>query len=250
MSPRGVVIIPIGLIIRLIGGFISLSIRLLGALFAILLYGTAGQRVYLLLLLAAPVAGFHSVKLLRFLPDSWAFARRAPAPAAEPAGSPAPVDTAPRRWVTASADGAAELVQEQTASGCRISCRLAGNQVWAVDGECQSELRDLRFVANDCVLSATFFGNPAPAAHRLFIQVYQLGLPQRAVLDLGLTRDAAALRAAHLISGMHGNPGAPPRYSATGDAVELSIIDGTETRVPLVPPAPAAAKGKPPRKPR
>ena len=237
------IIVPVGLIMKLTVALVRMTGHLIAAFFRVLLHGSAGDRVFVLLLIGAPVAGFQSVRLWQRLQGGRAPAVVAAPEAPSPAAPSAQDERSPEEWTITSADGTAEL---RHAPGCRVKCLRDGRQVWEVEGECEGTRADLRFVSNDCVVSATFFASPAPAAHRQFIQIFRLGRPERAVLDMGLTRDKAALASSHLIAGMHGNPGEPPHYSSDGDAVEFGVVDGTASRVPLVQssPPPATARKK------
>jgi hypothetical protein len=177
-------------------------------------------------------------------------------PGESPPPADAPVQTMPAatsdaddpfrdlNWTAVSQDSTAVLMQTHVGDGrCKRVCNDSpnGKELWSADG-CIGKKIDLRFVANDCGKSVVLHQLPevkngarwqeVEVAH-----VYKEGAQAYAVNAAGAVRDFKKIRSAgntfYWLSGALNIPGAPPRYSADGDAVEFTTVDGKKQSIPL-----------------
>lgn len=145
-------------------------------------------------------------------------------------------------WTAVSPDDQVALVQTGDLRGlCVTECSRthAKQQLWRVE-KCFGTKLDLRFVSNDCEKVVVIHQLPKA-----------LGIPQQSVvgevfrrdkrqytINAGATvKDWSKVRSAgstfYWLAGTLGMPGTAPRYSADGQAVELTTVDGTKHSIPL-----------------
>lgn len=170
----------------------------------------------------------------------------APAPPPAPAGPQInPAAEAARQdldWTAVSPDDQVALVQTGDLRGqCVAECSKthAKQQLWRAD-KCFGTKLDLRFISNDCEKVVVIHQLPKA-----------LGIPQQTVvgevfrrdkreylINAGATvKDWSKVRSGgttfYWVAGTLGMPGTPPRYSADGQSVELTTVDGTKHSIPL-----------------
>lgn len=236
------IIIPVGLIVRVTIGTVKVIVATGTALFEAfwgLVMGSHVDRAFALVMALAPMGGYLSVTKLHLFGGRVYAGSTAPVtsqavraePLAPQAVAEPTVDT--MVWETFSADSHAVLSQHRGVDACVLTCRRDDAIVWEKPGECQGMAVDRHFVSNSCERSVVFHSKP-PGKDRRFITVFDRTAVAWTVLDLGLTRVPSALARGNVIAGLAGNDGTPPRYSADGETVDFTVVDGTTQHVPLM----------------
>ncbi len=151
-----------------------------------------------------------------------------------------------RTWNSFSQDGHATLVQNSTGSTCQVECSVNDKRVWFQDG-CLGEVKDVRFVSNDCERVVVIFPVPLRGSGWQRQTVASVFDRSRKAWDVAagtVVKDSRrALIAQCWASGLCGDASAPaPRYAPDGTAVEFTSIDGVPNRIPLTRPQALAAK--------
>jgi len=178
-----------------------------------------------------------------------------PPPPAEAADAPAPPEPAAPQagdraegikqdldWTTVSPDDQVALIQTGDLRGrCVAECSKthAKQQLWRTE-KCFGTKLDLRFISNDCEKVVVIHQLPKASGipqQTAVGEVFHRDKREYAINAGATVKDWSRVRSAgstfYWVAGTLGMPGTPPRYSADGQAVELTTVDGTKHSIPL-----------------
>ncbi|GMU59529.1 MAG: hypothetical protein AMXMBFR34_12920 [Myxococcaceae bacterium] len=181
----------------------------------------------------------------------------APEEAAADTAAPAPDDK--YEWQTPTADRTALLRSKSMGGRCYLACTQGEARLWEGTGPCLVEKSDRRFVGPGCERTVAFIA--APQRGRPWSQTELMRVLRREALDyvvpgVALLPEEALKTSISWLQGCYAQPGQPPRYSASGTAVEYDMVNGESGTVELIPPppppepepAPVPLKAKKPKK--
>jgi hypothetical protein len=165
-----------------------------------------------------------------------------PAPAAAPPAEETESTKVDLNWTAVSPDDQVALVQTGDLRGaCVAECSKthAKQQLWRAD-KCFGTRLDLRFISNDCEKVVVLHQLPKAAGipqQTVVGEVFRRDKRQYTINAGATVKDWSKVRSGgttfYWAAGTLGMPGAPPRYSADGQAVELTAVDGTKHSIPL-----------------